>query len=201
MHLEDLLRLNRTIRVIGFDDAPFVRPDRSALARSPNPVAVAGVVCAGTRFEGMLWGQIQADGWDATEVLCAMLLKSKFLPQLHLVLLDGISLGGFNIIDLPQLATTIALPCVTVMRRMPNLKAIEQALQHLSDSDKRLALIQRAGRIHSAPPFYFQVCGADPIVTAQVLQRVSDRGHVPEALWVAHLITSAVLKGESGRQA
>jgi uncharacterized protein len=202
MDLESLLRLNRTIRVIGFDDAPFVRcTEPSPLTRSPNPVAVAGVVCAGTRFEGMLWGQIQADGWDATEVLCAMLLNSKFLPQLHLVLLDGISMGGFNIIDLPQLAAAIDRPCVAVMRRMPNLTAIEQALQYLTEPDRRLALMQRAGQIHAAPPFYFQVCGANPIAIAQVLQRVSDRGHVPEALRVAHLITSAVIKGESGRQA
>ena len=200
MRLEDLLRLNRTIRVIGFDDAPFTRRTARS-ARSPHPVAVAGVVCATTRFEGMLWGQVQADGWDSTEVLSAMLLRSKFLPQLHLVLLDGISMGGFNIIDLPQLATAIDRPCVAVMRRMPNLKAIEQALQQLTEPDKRLALIRRAGQIHAAPPFYFQVCGSDPIVIARVLQRVSDRGHVPEALRVAHLITSAVMKGESGRQA
>jgi uncharacterized protein len=200
MYLEDLLRLNRTIRVIGFDDAPFVRrTDRSA--RSPHPVAVAGVICAGTRFEGMLWGQIQIDGWDATEVLSAVLLKSKFLPQLHLILLDGISMGGFNIIDLPRLAAAIDRPCVAVMRRMPNMKAIEHALQQLAEPYQRLALMQRAGQVHAAPPFFFQVCGADPLVIAQVLQRVSDRGHVPEALRVAHLITSAVIKGESGRQA
>ncbi|MBD3882199.1 DUF99 family protein [Phormidium tenue FACHB-886] len=194
MHLEELLRLNRTIRVIGFDDAPFVR-------RAADPVAVAGVICAGTRFEGMLWGQVQADGWDATETLATMLLKSKFLPQLHLVLLDGISMAGFNIIDLPQLAATIARPCVAVMRRMPKMSAIEHALQRIAEPQKRLELMQKAGEIHAAPPFYFQVSGADPLVTAQVLQRVSDRGHVPEALRVAHLITSAVIKGESGRQA
>jgi hypothetical protein len=33
------------------------------------------------------------------------------------------------------------------------------------------------------------------------LHRLSDRGHVPEALRLAHLIGSAVEKGESGRQA
>lgn len=194
MELEALLRYGRMIRAIGFDDAPFIR-------HSSAPVAVAGVVCAGTRFEGMVWGQVQVDGWDATDTLGQMLTKSKFLPQLHVVLLDGISFGGFNLIDLPVLAEQLARPCVAVMRRQPNLSAIEQAMQHLPEPERRLEILRRAGTIHADPPFYFQVCGGSPIIIAQVLRHLTDRGHVPEALRIAHLITAAVIKGESGRQA
>lgn len=194
MDLETLLERNRTIRVIGFDDAPFVR-------HAAKPVAIAGVVCAGTRFEGMLWGEVQADGWDATATLCQMLQRSKFLPQLHLVLLDGISLAGFNIIDLPLLASQLQRPCVAVMRRQPKLSAMQFAMSRLPESERRLAIMERAGCIYQHPPFYFQVSGASPEAVAQALQRLTDRGHVPEALRIAHLVTSAVLKGESGRQA
>lgn len=194
MELAGLIEQHRTIRVIGFDDAPFVR-------RAGNPVSLAGVVCAGTRFEGMIWGQIEPDGWDATDTIAQMLLNSKFLPQIHIVLLDGISLGGFNVVDLPALSERVQRPCVSVMRRLPNLTKIEYALRRLPEPEKRLAMIQRAGTIHRSPPFVFQVCGASPEITAKVLARVTDRGHVPEALRLAHLIAAAVIKGESGRQA
>lgn len=194
MDLEALLHHRRTIRVIGFDDAPFSR-------RSHEQVAVAGVICADTRFEGMVWGQIQPDGWDVTDTLCQLLIGRKFLPQLHLVLLDGISMGGFNVIDLPLLAERLQRPCVTVMRRPPNLTAIDYAIRRLPDAEKRLQLIERAGKIYHHPPFYFQVQGADPQNTAEALKRLTDRGHVPEALRIAHLIASAVIKGESGKQA
>ena len=194
MDLDALLRRNRIIRVIGFDDAPFVR-------RSSTPVAIAGVVCAGTRFEGMVWGHIQQDGWDATQVLCDLLMQGKFLPQLHILLLDGISFGGFNIIDLPHLATQLERPCVAVMRRLPNLQAIQKALERLPNAPDRLDRLRCAGTIYAYPPFYFQVAGASPETTARVLQRLTDQGHVPEALRLAHLITSAVVNGESGRQA
>lgn len=194
MDLKALLHLNRTIRAIGFDDAPFLR-------RSQAPVAVAGVICAGTRFEGMVWGEIQPDGWDATDVLCRLLIGGKFLSQLHIVLLDGISLGGLNIIDLPSLSQRLRRPCVSVMRRLPRMSAIDYAIHRLPEPERRQALLQRAGAIHQAPPFYFQVCGAAPDLIAPVLQRLTDRGHVPEALRIAHLIASAVIKGESGRQA
>lgn len=194
MDLEALVRLKRTIRAIGFDDAPFVR-------RANEQVAVAGVVCAGTRFEGMVWTHVQPDGWDATTALSEILLRSKFLPQVHVVLLDGISLAGFNVIDLPLLAKQLERPCVSVMRRLPKLSAIEYAIRRLPEPERRLGILQRAGLIHGHPPFYFQVCGAEPSVVAKVLGQLTDRGHVPEALRLAHLITAAVVTGESGRQA
>ncbi|WP_413161004.1 hypothetical protein ACL6C3_21065 [Capilliphycus salinus ALCB114379] len=55
MNLETLLKLNRVIRVIGFDDAPFNR-------HSGEPVSVAGVVCGGTRDRGDGLGS-SATGW------------------------------------------------------------------------------------------------------------------------------------------
>lgn len=194
MQLDALLRLNRVIRVIGFDDAPFLR-------NAGQPVSISGVVCAGTRFEGMVWGQIEPDGWDATEVILKLLLGRKFLPQLHIVLLDGIAFGGFNVIDLPRLSEQLQLPCVAVMRRMPNLVTIEQAIYRLPNPERRLQLLQRAGTIYAYPPFFFQVCGACPQLTFSVLQRLTDCGKVPEALRLAHLIGAAVVKGESGSSA
>ncbi|WP_039717013.1 endonuclease dU [Scytonema millei] len=56
-------------------------------------------------------------------------------------------------------------------------------------------------KVHAYPPFFFQVCGEDPDVIATVVQRLSDRGHVPEALRLAHLIGAEVVKGESGSSA
>lgn len=194
MKLESLLKRDRLIRVVGFDDAPFVR-------RRSRSVAIVGVVCAGTRFEGMVWGKVRQDGWNATDTICQLLIGKKFLPQLHILLLDGIGFGGFNLIDLPQLSERLSLPCVAVMRRLPNLAAMETAICRLPQPQRRLNILQRAGKIHASPPFFFQVCGACPEVTAAVLHRLTDCGKVPEALRIAHLIGAAVVKGESSSSA
>ncbi|KOP26370.1 hypothetical protein AMR41_10830 [Hapalosiphon sp. MRB220] len=190
MKLESLLKLNRTIRVIGFDDAPFIRG-------AGGNVSIAGVVCAGTRFEGMVWGEVQQDGLDATEVICKLLIGRKFLPQLHILLLDGIGFGGFNLVNLPELADRLQLPCVTLMRRQPDLAAVHEAMSRLPNFQQRLELLQLAGTIYDYSPFFFQVSGEEPTVVAGVLQRLTDCGKVPEALRLAHLITSAVVQGES----
>jgi uncharacterized protein len=184
----------RTLRAIGFDDAPFVRGRR-------GPVGVAGVVCAETRFEGLVWTRVRQDGWDATDALVAALDGGKFLPQLHLVLLDGIAFGGFNIVDLPRLAAALARPCVAVMRRLPDLSAVEAAVRRLPRPERRLALLRAAGPIHRAGGFFFQVQGGDPETTGAALARLTDRGAVPEPLRLAHLVGAAVRTGESGHRA
>ncbi|MEM7553937.1 MAG: DUF99 family protein [Cyanobacteria bacterium P01_A01_bin.84] len=194
MNLESLLKFNRTIRVIGFDDAPFIRG-------AGGNVNLAGIVCAGTRFEGMLWGEVEQDGLDATQNVCKLLLGSKFLPQLHIVLIDGIGFGGFNLVNLPELRNTIQLPCVAVMRRLPDLDAVKKAMIRLPHFEHRQELLRLAGNIYEYPPFVFQVCGEEPEIIAKVLENLTDCGKVPEALRLAHLISAAVIKGESSSSA
>ena len=194
MRLETLLRRGRTIRAIGFDDAPFRRGRRGL-------VGVAGAVTAGTRFEGLVWGHVRQDGWNATDTLLRLLEAGKFLPQLHLVLLDGIALGGFNVVDLPLLAERLGLPCVACMRRYPDRLAMERAIANLPRPQARLTRLDRAGPIHELNGFTFQVFGADPSVTSEALAQITDRGQVPECLRLAHLIGGAVITGESGRRA
>ncbi len=184
----------RTVRAVGFDDAPFVR-------RRRGDVGLAGVVCAGTRFEGLVWGRVRQDGWNAGAEIVRLLRGGKFLPQVHHVLLDGIAFGGLNLVDLEALARALGRPCVAVMRRAPDLAAMERAIRRLPHPERRLGLLARAGPVHHLPPFWFQVRGAEPDATARALERLTDRGAVPEALRLAHLVGTAVRTGESGRRA
>ena len=155
----------------------------------------------GHALRGADWGRVRQDGWNATNVLLDLLGRSKFLPQLHLVLIDGIALGGFNVVDLPRLATGLGCPCLAVMRRPPDLLAVQAALQQLPRARARLEVLRRAGPIHRAGGFVFQVQGAEPEAAAAALARLTDRGAVPEPLRLAHLIGAAVRTGQSGRRA
>ena len=185
---------NRLLRVVGFDDAPFAH-------RSGAAVQISGVVCRGTRFEGMVWGRVRRDGWNATDTLVRLLEGGKFLPQLHLVLLDGVAFGGLNLVDLPGLAERLERPVISVMRRPPDLAAMERAIRKLPRPERRLELLRRAGAIQVHPPFVFQAHRLSADEAAEVLARLTDTGHVPEALRLAHLIGAAVVSGVSGRRA
>ena len=192
--LKDLIDRNLRIRVVGFDDAPFN-------VLSNDNVKIAGIICSGTRFEGMLWGEVEKDGTDATDVISNLLLKSKFIDQVHLILLDGLAFGGFNLVNLPELANRLDRPCVAVMRKRPDIKAVKEALKSCDGHEERIDLLAKAGEIYQDGNLHYQVCGEDPVVTAKVLSRLSINGNVPEALRLAHIIGAAVITGQSSRRA
>lgn len=162
---------------------------------------LAGIVCAGSAFEGMLWGQVTKDGLDATEALVAMVTQSKFHDQVHAILIDGLAFGGFNLVDLQTLSHRLDRPCVAVMRRPPNMPSIHRALRHFHDAALRRAMIERAGEVHQVDDFVFQVVGASPQDTARLLAHVTLHGDVPEPLRMAHLINSAIKTGQSSQRA
>ena len=197
--LAEVIRLNKQLRTIGFDDAPFDR-------KAGSLVNISGIVCTNTRFEGMLWGEASKDGVDATDVLIDMLKPSKFYQQVHAVLLDGIAIGGFNLINLEQLSASLQLPCIAVMRKQPDVAAIKKVLNRFDDAEFRLATLAAAGEIftYNSPTdrtYFFQVKGCSPETAGLLLEKVTDNGNVPETLRLAHLIGAAVKTGQSSNSA
>lgn len=192
--LSVLLAAQKKLRVAGFDDAPFENVQGSE-------VHVAGMVCQNTRFEGMLWLRVTKDGEEATQAIRDAVASSKFAAQLHLLLFDGIAVGGFNMIDIAYLSEYFQLPCIAVMRRQPDLPAVRQVLQKLTNANERMAILERAGDIHDLGGFVFQVQGCAPDVAARALGQLTDVGLVPEALRLAHLVGAAIKTGESGKRA
>lgn len=192
--LATMLAHGRRIRAVGFDDAPFDK-------NTDLTVQIAGVVCSGTRFEGLLWGGATRDGDDATDAIAGLLLGSKFHPQVHLVLLDGLAVGGLNLVDLPGLARRLERPCVAVMRRAPDLAAVDKVVARFDDAERRRGLLRAAGEIYQREGWVFQVAGEDPALIPGALDALTDRGRVPEPLRLAHLIGAAVKRGVSGKRA
>ena len=195
MEIKKLLECGRKIRVIGFDDAHWRG------SADDTPVSVAGVVCSDTRFEGMLWGELTKNGMDSTESIATLLGESKFAQQVQLILLDGITFGGANVIDMPLLSQSAGVPVIAVMRKPPNLKNFKHLLSKMNDAEERLRRHEAAGPIHTIGEFVFQVVGLEPNVAAGALRRLTDVGLVPETLRLSHLIGSAVKLGQSGKRA
>jgi endonuclease V-like protein UPF0215 family len=183
------------IRTIGVDDGPFDRSRR-------GDVLVAGAVYrGGDVFDGLLTTRVRKDGWNATDRLVAMLAGSKFLPQLHYLMLDGIALGGFNIVDLHRLHRETGLKALAVMRRRPDLAAVRRALRHVSHPDRRWRMLDAAGEILPIGGLCCQLAGLDAAEAARLLALTCTRSLVPEPLRAAHLIAGGLVTGQSGRRA
>ncbi len=180
-------------RVFAFDDAPF----RFSQATTP----VVGVVVSLPGYlEGLLRTEVEVDGDDATEALLSSVNPSRFRPASQAILLGGISLAGFNVVDLDRLHQGTGLPVVTVTREPPDLEAMSGALERRFGA----GAAERERRIRSFPlfpfgngprPLWVAGVGLDREGTRSLLAKSLVRGSYPEPLRLAHRIAALLAGG------
>jgi len=180
------------IRVLGVDDGVFT-PHAKGL------VPVVGVVFRGGYWlDGVMHTKIRVDGFDATRKIASMILNSPHYKQLRIIMLNGITFAGFNVVDIKTLNKKTKLPVIAVTREKPNFAEIREALKNLPKSEERWEATLSAGEILEVPTrrksekVYMQIFGILEEDAKKVLQITSTRSNIPEALRVAHLIASGI---------
>ena len=186
--------MKQQIRLLGIDDSPFTFSDKYA--------TVIGVVMRGGEYiECILSKQISIDGNDSTYVCKEMIKNTKHRKQLKAMLLDGVTLGGFNVVDVEEIYNSTNLPVITVTRDEPDFEKIKKALQkNFEDWKERLNLMKR-GKLHRIKtlhnPIYVKCVGISIEETKEIIKLSTIRGVIPEPIRVAHLIASGITRGES----
>ncbi|MBI2101648.1 DUF99 family protein [Candidatus Woesearchaeota archaeon] len=180
----------KEIRVIGIDDSPFNK-------FKDKKVMVVGVVMRGGSWvDGILSTKADVDGSDSTKKLIAMINKCKFKPQLRCIFLNGIAVGGFNVIDVIELNKKTKLPVVVVIRRNPDIPKIKRTLKKINQN-RKISLIEKAGNVVKIGNVYAQLTGIEFEDAVKILKIACTRSLVPEPLRLAHLIASGIVAGES----
>jgi endonuclease V-like protein UPF0215 family len=202
------------VNVIGFDDGPFERQHR-------GNVLLVGVVCSGTRLDGIVCGRIRRDGIDSTRQMIELVTKSQFARHIGAVMLQGIAVGGFNVVDVHTLATELAVPVLVVSRKRPDLAAVKRALfsgdppmrPRVSGARRKWLLIERAGIIEelgasrrslratglprAGQRLWVQRAGLSLPEARALVASTTLHGNIPEPLRIAHLIAGGVVTGAS----
>jgi endonuclease V-like protein UPF0215 family len=182
---------DRYAHVIAFDDAPFQRTARGR-------ILVVATAWSGLRLEGVLSTRVRRDGADATRALAERVKTSRFAAHTRLVMLQGIALAGFNVVDIHGLHAALGIPVLVVARRSPSLPAIRAALLgHVRGGARKWALIEKAGPMEPAAGLMVQRAGISLPDAAAVITRLAVHGSIPEPLRVAHLIAGGVTTGQS----
>ena len=177
--------------VVGFDDAPFEHAHR-------GDVALIGAVCARTRLDGVIAGTVRRDGANATDRMIALVADSKFERHVRAVLLHGIAVAGFNVVDIQRLSQALDVPVVVVVRRRPRMELVRAALfDRTPGPARKWRLIQRAGDIERIGPIWVQRAGISSPDAAALLAATTLHGNVPEPLRLAHLIAGGITTGAS----
>jgi endonuclease V-like protein UPF0215 family len=178
------------IRVLGIDDGKFI-------PQTKGSVLIVGVVFrGGCSIDGVMHTRIKIDGLDATEKLALMINNSPHYNQLSLVMLNGITFGGFNVVDLKKLHLATKLPILALTHDKPDLNGIHEALKNLPKAEERWSMILEAGKIYAiinkGTTIYVETAGISFDDSEKIIALTSTRSSLPEPLRVAHLIASGV---------
>jgi endonuclease V-like protein UPF0215 family len=188
------MRIRRFSNVIGFDDAPFPRGHR-------GPVKIVGAVFANHRLDGVLVGEVEKDGDDATDQLAKLVQNSKFYQHARLIMLQGITMGGFNVVDVFDLYQRLNMPILVIARRAPDLGAIRSALElHLPGGRDKWGMIEAAGVMEPAGDVFIQRVGLTLTQAIETVDQWSIHSRIPEPLRCAHLIAGALVTGQSRKR-
>jgi endonuclease V-like protein UPF0215 family len=176
----------RLSHVVGFDDGPFPPGHR-------GDVDLIGAVFSGLRLDGVLRTRVRRDGANATERIAGAIEQSRFREHIQLILLQGIAVAGFNVVDIRALNRRLGIPVVVVSRREPDLAAVREALLgSVPGGGRKWRLIERAGPPRRIGDLWIQCAGCTCSVAALLIERLAVHGHVPEPLRTAHLIAGGI---------
>lgn len=176
--------MKRGIRVLGLDDSPALKNREKRL--------VVGVVWRNGIVEGVMSTSVSADGDDSTRKLGRLVNRSRFKQELRALLLQSITLAGFNIVDINRLAQETGLPVIAIVRKKPDEKKVGEALAHTPDFEKKRFLIEKAGKPVRICGWFAQFAGCDKKKAEEVLKITGG-----EPIRLAHVIASGIVRGES----
>ncbi len=183
------MRIKKEIKIIAWDDEALGKKKR---------IRLVGVVSRGGNcLDGILTTKIERDGLDATEKISNSILKSRQYGQLRIIMLDGITFGGFNIVDIKKLSALTELPVIAVQRTHPNMKKFVGAVKKLDNPKERMEAVKNAGKFYKFEnKLFFQCAGISTDDANKVIGLTLKFGNMPNPLRLAHIIASG-LSGES----
>jgi endonuclease V-like protein UPF0215 family len=170
-------------------------------------VLLVGVVTSRTRTDGIVAGKIRRDGANATASMIELVRKSQFIEHIQAVLLQGIAVGGFNVVDTHALHTALGVPVLVVTRRRPDMSEVRRALfsgdppdrPRVRGAARKWRLIQQAGELEELrePRLWVQRIGLTLAQARDLVRATTLHGNLPEPLRLAHLIAGGITTGKS----
>jgi endonuclease V-like protein UPF0215 family len=178
--------MHRDMRIIGVDDGAFP-PSK----RSTDRALLVAVLFESTRVLDVRVGSIQVDGRDANRVLVSLLSRQRF----GVIMLSGISFGGFNLVNISELSRETHRPVIAISGEKPHNVLVRKALQsHFEDWKERWDIVRAAGELHSTKPLrgepkvYFEVRGASTAFARRVIASSAVISRLPEPIRVARIL-------------
>lgn len=148
-------------------------------------------------IDGMEFGRATVEGDDATDAIAAM-YRSLCRDDVNCIMLDGLVISMYNIIDGERLAAEAGLPVIAVT--FENSKGLEGAIRHHFPEKWEAKLVQykKIGErtqvmLKTGKPVYARFWGMSARQAVSVLNAFTLQGALPEPLKVAKIAARSAL--------
>lgn len=171
---------NKDTRIFAFDDSPFSRNDEYT--------SLIGVIMRKDLYlESILKEKIRVDGLDVTEKILKAIKKKG--SGVRVILVQGTTFGGFNILDMGSLFRETGICVINVVDHEPDLDAIKNALRkHFPDWQSRFKIFKKD--FTKLGSLYLQTEGINEETAYKFIGQITVNGVIPEPLRIADIIAS-----------
>ncbi|HKC51315.1 MAG TPA: DUF99 family protein [Myxococcota bacterium] len=177
--------------LLGIDEGPFVKGQA-------EPVPLVAAVCEGADLlESVALSAFPVDGDGATEFLARWLGGLRVRASLQGVALGGITLAGLALVDIHALSDALRVPVLAVTRRPPDNVRLREALE-AAGLPGRFAIAERSPEAFATEDgIWLAHAGIERADALALLHACRGKAKLPEALRIAHLVATALVRGES----
>ena len=175
------------IRVLGVICSPVLHQRKT--------IPVIGVIYRGKMWlDGLIRTVIKKDGFDATEKITEMVIRSPHYNQLRVILLKEIVFADFNVVDINKVFKNTNLPVIVITDKKIDLRKVRAAIMRKSSWKRRWDALRRAGEVYpvkvgkSRHRIFIQIAGISRQNAENVVKKTCLKGNIPEALHAANVI-------------
>ena len=151
-------------------------------------------------IDGFVFDHSTVGGNDATNVILTM-YERLGRPDVSFLLISGIVISLYNIIDVKRISEKIGLPVIGVTYK--DSEGIEEAIKHHfpKSYESKLAEYSALGRrekitLHTSYDLYIRNEGCTISEATQLLNKLTLQGSFPEPLRIAQMLANTLLKAK-----
>lgn len=190
--MSNLRQSTKTHVFLGIVEVPFKKG-------IDHETGLIGAVVKGSDLEEVLSGKVTVDGYDATDEIIKMVASSKYRPQIKAIFVKGLSVAGFNVIDIQRVYEITHIPVIVCIMTLPEINKIETALTKIGQPDK-LEIYRKTQGIFpytwdsgtsgaNSKNIYLQSAGLDREDVKAYIKATCTKSHFPEPMRIAKIIT------------
>ena len=151
-------------------------------------------------IDGFVLGHSTVGGDDATDVILSM-YERLGRPDVSFLLISGIVISLYNIVDVKRISEKIGLPVIGVTYK--DSDGIEEAIKHHFPKSYESKIVEYSAlgkrekiTLHTSHDLYIRNEGCTMTEATQLLNKLTLQGSFPEPLRISQMLASTLLKAK-----